>query len=92
MSLLVCSVLLFSQCQKEAQGEAAAPSVEATEKLSATTSAISAPVTISTSSILVEGGYAFKVKKSFGVTGDSGTQPTISTLKLYENGRELSQP
>ena len=90
MSFLVCSVLLFSQCQKESQEEAAAPSVEATEKLSATTSAVSAPVTITTSSIVVEGGYAFKVRKSFGVTGDSGTQPTISTLKLYENGRELS--
>jgi len=92
MSLLVCSVLLFSQCQKETQEDAAAPGMEleATNKLAATTTAVSAPVTISKSAIVVEGGYAFKVRGVNAVPGDSGSQPTASTLRLYENGVELS--
>jgi hypothetical protein len=34
-------------------------------------------------------GYAYYVSQNFGTTGDSNAAPTVSTLRIYENGQEL---
>jgi pectate lyase len=34
-------------------------------------------------------GYAYYVSQNFGTTGDSNATPTVSTLRIYENGQEL---
>jgi len=34
-------------------------------------------------------GYAYYVSQNFGTTGDSNAAPTVSKLRIYENGQEL---
>jgi pectate lyase len=87
MSLLVLSVALFSQCRKDS-GEDIMPTVETVSaKASAVTS--TTLIAFNASSAVKDAGYSYVLKANFGVTGDSGTQPTISTVRIFENGVEI---
>jgi len=92
MSLLVLSLVLFSQCQKDLPTEAAAPVVKmvSADKISAiSTSATTLPTTVNSADFRPESGYAFKLKRDFGVAGDDLSNGSASSLRLFENGVEL---
>lgn len=85
-ALLLSVVLTFSQCKKE--------SPEAPSDLSGmvdTQSAVSSstPVALNLTNAISDEGFAYKVSGNFGITGDSNSQPTISTLRVFEDGKEL---
>ena len=86
MSLLLATVFLFSQCQKDGPGEIA-PSV-LTEEISAV-STTSASGTLNVSRASRESGYAYVLKQNLNTTGDSQSDPTISKVRIFENGKEI---
>ncbi len=86
LSLLLSAILLFSQCKKDspvASNEFAPDSVSA-KKGSPTTAG-----TLDLSGATSEGGFAYVVYRDFGTAGDSNTQPSVSTLRVFEDGKEL---
>lgn len=87
-ALLLSVVLTFSQCKKE--------SAEAPGDLSGivdTQSAVSSstPRALNLSNVVSDEGYAYKVSGNFGITGDSNSQPNVSTLRVFEDGKELGE-
>lgn len=46
-------------------------------------------VALNVSGATSDGGYAYLVRKSFGIPADTETAPTRSTLRFFENGVEM---
>lgn len=84
--LLLSVILTFSQCKKEVS-ESPSDLARAVDTQSAVSSSTPTPLNLSNASN--DGGFALKVSNNFGTTGDSNSQPTISKLRVFEDGREL---
>ncbi|MCX2449922.1 pectate lyase [Pedobacter sp. PLR] len=90
LGLLLSAVLTFSQCKKESPAPNDFPSVNDSH-LSDSQSVVSntTVVPLDLSNATVDEGFAFRISKNFGITGDSNSQPTISKLRIFEDGKEL---
>lgn len=86
--LLLLVVLTFSKCKKGSDAANPENPLTQTETNLAATSTTSGVKSLETFTIASDGGFAYKIYDVPG-TGDSGSQPTISTLKVFENGKEL---
>ncbi|WP_432714754.1 pectate lyase family protein [Pedobacter sp.] len=90
---LLLIVLTFSKCKKDLNEVVPQDEVEMsaeTQAATTTTTTESAPKALSMTNAKSDGGYAYKVNVNLGTTGDSPEKPSSSTVKIYENGVELS--
>lgn len=88
--ILLSAILMFSQCKKDAPtvpDNLSGSNIDSTTGLGAVSSTTATAIVVS--SITSEGGFAYAVYRDFGTTGDSNTQPTISKLRVFEDGKEL---
>jgi pectate lyase len=99
-SLLLSTVLAFSQCKKESNVYPGEVPNEIPSDLPNdgsdfvdTQSVVSknTVVTIDLSKVSKEEGFAYKISRNFGITGDSNNKPSISTLRVFEDGKELGE-
>lgn len=84
--LLFSLILTFSQCKKEGP-EVPSDLSKTVDTQSAVSS--STPTPLNLSNATHDGGFALRVSNNFGTTGDSSSQPEISKLRLFEDGKEL---
>ncbi|WEA01240.1 pectate lyase family protein [Mucilaginibacter sp. SJ] len=86
-SLALSAIILIGSCSKNADQPVTVPinDLNVSKSLATTAPTI---YTMATSSIRLDQGYAYKFSP-VQVSGDSNTQPTASTLQLYENGVAL---
>lgn len=96
VSLMLSAVVFFGSCQKN--GEAPAGNMQddsalttslETAAVTSTTSATSSLLTVSLTGLKSDGGYAYKIGYPLSKSGDSNSQPSVSKLRLFENGKEL---
>ncbi|RZL51224.1 MAG: pectate lyase [Pedobacter sp.] len=90
LSLVFCAIVFFGSCEKDGEATTFAP-----EGSTETTAATMATATSSTTSLVLtgiksDGGYAYKLSNALSTSGDSNSQPKLSTLRLFENGIELN--
>lgn len=89
MSLLLLLVLLtFSKCKKGSDVANPENPADLTEAALFSGSSITGIKTIDATKASSDGGFSYKVINIAG-TSDSGNSPSVSTLKLFENGKEL---
>jgi pectate lyase len=95
IGFILGAIIMFDSCKKNAEsiipttpGEMAVSGVTMDNNL-ATTSTTTV-YTVSLSGLKADGGYAYKLGYSLPQSGDSNTSKTASTLRLFENGVELS--
>lgn len=90
MSLLLLLVILtFSKCKKESEtSNPEIPIDTATTTLAAVNSK-NGIQKLNLSNASSDGGFSYKAY-GIPVAGDSQSEPSISTLKVFENGKELS--
>jgi pectate lyase len=86
--LLLLVVLTFSKCKKSSDEAAPfnAPSTNDTT-ISAVTS--SGTKTLDVSKASSDGGFSYKVYNDLGAVSDNTQNPTASTVRIFENGKEL---
>lgn len=98
--LLLSTVLAFSQCKKESSvipGEVIneipsdLPSDESDFIDTQSVVSKNTAVTIDLSKVNKEEGFAYKISRNFGISGDANNKPSISTLRIFENGKELGE-
>lgn len=88
MSSFLLAVLLFAQCQKEANEINNIDEESARRKKETTvSSSISGQTKLDLTKGYKESSYAYYV--DIPEVGDSESQPASSTLKLFENGKEI---
>lgn len=87
MSLLLCAVVLFTQCKKETTEEFYAGSKP--DAVMATTSSTTVSGTLNVSTAVSDGGYSYYIGQDLQTTGDSNNQPTVSTIRIFEDGKEI---
>ncbi|MDO3644412.1 polysaccharide lyase family 1 protein [Mucilaginibacter sp. L3T2-6] len=88
VSMVLTAIILFGSCKKDAQNT---PLPNNDAAMSVNTASYAATVTsysVNLSNIKSDGGFAYKAYNITG-TGDSNTQSSVSTLRLYEDGKEL---
>lgn len=81
---------MFSQCKKDAPVVPDLPGsndIEYSTGLGAVSNTTAVPIDLT--GVTSEGGFAYVIYRDFGTTGDSNTQPTISKLRVFEDGKEL---
>lgn len=89
MSLLLLLVLLtFSKCKKGSDVANPESPADLTEAARGNVSSTTGIKTIDATKASSDGGFSYKVINIPG-TSDSGSSPSISTLKVFENGKEL---
>jgi hypothetical protein len=44
---------------------------------------------VNTATAWVDAGFSYGITQNFGTPGDSVSQPTVSVLRVFENGQEL---
>jgi pectate lyase len=90
VSFALTAVILTGSCTKNADAPTMPANAVSPETLATSNATTVAPTVypIAVSSMKHDEGYAYKAG-SMPSSGDSNTQPTVSTLKLYENGVEL---
>lgn len=90
MTSFLLVALIFSQCQKDVN---TIPNIEeeaARKNSNGTTSITSGEqVKLDLTKASKESGYAYYMDLNIPISGDSDTQPTVSSLKVFENGKEL---
>ena len=87
-SIVLATIIFFGSCKKDAQN---APLTSNDAAMSVGKASYAAAVTsysINLSNLKSDGGFAYKAYNITG-TGDSNTQSSVSTLRLYEDGKEL---
>lgn len=95
--LMLSTIILLGSCQKngDAPGltsnNAPLTTVSGMTALASTTST-STSLTVDLTGLKSDGGYAYKIGYPLSKSGDSNEQPTVSTLRLFENGVELKPP
>ncbi|WP_256010068.1 pectate lyase family protein [Desertivirga xinjiangensis] len=87
MSLLLSTIFLFSQCQKESDNDFNLETLPASTISAVPTSP--AIIAIDVNSVSLKSGNSYVVYKNFSTPGDNSSKPTQSILKIYENGKEL---
>lgn len=90
VGLLLSTILTFSQCKKDRPvrddfSAGSGSQVTDSQVLVSNTT----PVALDLTNAILDEGFAYKVSRNFGITGDSNTQPSISTLRVFENGKEI---
>ncbi|WP_439696889.1 polysaccharide lyase family 1 protein [Mucilaginibacter sp. AW1-7] len=90
-SLVLSTIIFFGSCKRTqdtpdnlSQGQFA------TSSASFATTTTGTSYTVDLTGIKSDGGYAYKTTYPLSSSGDSNTAPTVSTLRLFENGVELS--
>lgn len=86
--LLLLVVLTFSKCKKGSDVATLENSSDLTEVASLSTSSITGIKTIDATKAFSDAGFSYKVINIPG-TSDSERTPKASTLRLFENGKEL---
>jgi pectate lyase len=87
-SLVLSAIIFFGSCKKDAgQTDSQGSAISGTSSKSFASTVTS--YTVSLTNLKSDGGYAYKIAYPLTQTGDSNTEPTVSTLRLYENGVEL---
>ncbi len=84
------TIILFVQCKDDSSE--LFPNFSDETKASnngSSTSAITDQGVLNIADVRLESGYAYHTVANLMITGDSQSSPTSSTLKIYENGREL---
>ncbi|MBG6234380.1 pectate lyase [Pedobacter sp. CAN_A7] len=90
MSLLLLLVIFtFSKCKKDLNEVNPESPVNNTETTSAAVDSKNGIKTLNLSNASSDGGFAYKAY-GISITGDSESNPSISKLKVFENGKELS--
>ncbi|SDD76833.1 Pectate lyase [Mucilaginibacter pineti] len=88
-SLALSTLFLIGSCSKSADTTVTTPTNALSTQASFATTAVAPTVySMDASSIRQDEGYSYKISP-IPVDGDSNTQPTVSTLKVYENGVAL---
>lgn len=86
--LLLLVVLTFSKCKKGSDVANPESPLVTTEETLAAVNTPSGIQTLNLSNAASDGGFSYKVY-DLPVTGDSGTDPTFSKMKVFENGKEI---
>src|SRR5690606_2302555 len=85
------AIVVFTNCEKdnsELLPNLSENGISATKNSSKNSTTASQGV-LDVSSASPESGYAYYLGVNFPISGDSQSAPTSSTLKIYENGKEL---
>lgn len=90
VTALLFSIIFLAQCKKDNQmlPSSTVDTFASTTGTTSTTSSVEQG-TLDISKVIKESGYAYYVERQFSVPGDSDIAPTSSTLRLFENGKEL---
>lgn len=87
-SMVLSAIIFFGSCKKDAgQTDLQGSAISGTSSKSFASTVTS--YTVSLTNLKSDGGYAYKIAYPLTQSGDSNTEPTVSTLRLYENGVEL---
>jgi len=88
VTALFLTIIFFAQCKKDdvLLPGSSADSFASTTSVSSTTTEQG---TLDMSKVIKDSGYAFYLERKFIIPGDSDSSPSSSTLKLFENGKEL---
>jgi pectate lyase len=96
ISMFLMAIVFCGSCKK---GDEASTNLTDSTSSDSSFSSSQAILAASTSSIAVnlsglksDGGYAYKLGYPISVSGDSNGSPTVSKLRLFENGVELKPP
>lgn len=91
LGLLLSTILTFTQCKKESPAVQDDLTTYDESELVDSQSAVSntTPIALTLSKITTDEGYAYRVSQNFGTTGDSNSQPSVSKLRVFEDGKEL---
>jgi pectate lyase len=95
-SLMLGTIILLGSCQKNGDTGLASNNASLTtiSETTATTSTVgtSTSLAVDLTGLKSDGGYSYKIGYPLSKSGDSNTQPTASTMRLFENGVELKPP
>jgi pectate lyase len=87
--LLLLVVLTFSKCKKGADAAPIqSPDQTAIQAVSGSTTSGSLKTLNATRAVKDE-GLSYKIYDDLGTTSDSPTQPTVSSVRIFENGKEI---
>ncbi len=87
MSCLLLAVLLFSQCSKESVSTPVSTEKAMISAVNATGG--SSVLALDLAKAYSDGGYAIALDRDFKTPGDSDSQPNVSILRIFEDGKEL---
>lgn len=88
VTALLLTIIFFAQCKKDNQ-LLPSNSIDTFASTTAPTSSTFEQGTLDKRTIVKDSGFAYYLERKFIIPGDSESSPTSSTLKLYENGKEL---
>ncbi|TKC03692.1 pectate lyase [Pedobacter frigoris] len=90
MSLLLLLVLLtFSKCKKDSDVAKINSSSNAIESEISAVAASGSSRTLTVTKAAKDEGFSYKVYADLGTSSDTQSQPTASTVKIFENGVEI---
>jgi pectate lyase len=90
--LLLLVVLTFSKCKKGADvAPIQSPDQTAIQALSVTTTSGSLK-TLNLANAVKDEGFSYKFYGDLGTTSDSQEQLSVSTVRIFENGKEIGPP
>jgi len=89
VTALLFTIIFFAQCKKDNQllTSNSADTFASTTSVQSTT--ITEQGTLDLSRLKKDSGFAYYLERKFSIAGDSEKFPTSSTLRLFENGKEL---
>lgn len=88
MSLLLCAVILFSQCKKDATEETFAD-LTPSAVMATTSSTTVVSGTLNVSNAVSDGGYAYYIGQDLQTPSDNNDNLTVSTIRIFEDGKEI---
>jgi pectate lyase len=88
VTALLLTIIFFAQCKKDNQ-LLPSNSVDTFASTTAPASSTFEQGTLDKKTIIKDSGFAYYLERKFTTPGDSESSPTSSSLKLYENGKEL---
>jgi pectate lyase len=96
VSMMLSAIIFFGSCQKNGNDPMRVQDSTALTTNSATgalaTTATGTTYTVNLAGLRNDGGHAYKIAYPLSKSGDSNEEPTVSTLRLFENGVELKPP
>lgn len=88
VTTLLLTIVFFTQCKKDPQS-IPTNSVDTFASTTPITSSVYEEGSLDMSKVYKESGYAYYLERKFVLPGDSESSPNGSTLRLFENGKEL---
>ena len=91
VTLLITTIFSFSNCKKNGTELATPVSSEAiaANTLAAVSTGTGTALTLNAKLFISDGGFAYQIS-NVGTGGDSNASPSVSKLRLFENGVELN--